>query len=189
MQQYEYSKITSSSIGMNVTLRDLLDSPIQVKTVKVMEVFISKTYEGDYVYNCYSALQISIQGEMVELYNRWPGQIGEVYVQKNDLIGIDSVLYKISGDLRQDLSVEFIQYGATHKRNQNIRINIVKIKQEYIPDISDQDLKIILDPKIILGHKDNVFRVEMNDGKMNDINFLVMKNKYPHLVVQYLEKL
>ncbi|CAD8201356.1 unnamed protein product [Paramecium pentaurelia] len=181
MQTYEYSKISSNSIGMNVTLRDLLDQPIQTKTVKVIEVFIN---EGDYVYNCYSALNISNQGEVLELYNKWPGLIEEVYIKKNDLIGIDSVLYNIKSDFRQDLQVELIQYGITNKRNQNIRINIIKNEQ-----VSEQNDTIPLDPKIILGHKDNVFRVQMNDGKMNDINFLVMKNKYPHLVIQYLEKL
>lgn len=42
---------------------------------------------------------------------------------------------------------------------------------------------IPLDPKMILDHKDNLFKVEMNNGKTNEINFLVMKNQYPHLVI------
>ncbi|CAD8204384.1 unnamed protein product [Paramecium pentaurelia] len=183
MKVYEYQKITSNSIGINITLRDLIDQPIQTKTVKVIEVFIN---EGDYVYNCYIALKILNQGELIELYNRWPGQIDEVYIKENDLIGLDSVIYNIRGDFRQDLQIEYIQYGVINKRNQNFRINIIKNEEEHIPEQGD---KIQLDPKMILGHKDNVFKVVMNDGKMNDINFQVMKNKYPHLVVQYLEKL
>ncbi|CAK67130.1 unnamed protein product (macronuclear) [Paramecium tetraurelia] len=183
MQTCEYSKISSNSTGMNVTLRDLLDQPIHTKTVKVIEVFIN---EGDYVYNCYSALNVQNQGELLELYNRWPGQIEEVYIKQNDLIGIDSVLYNIRSDFRQDLQVELIQYGVSNKRTQNIRINIIKNKEE---QIAEQVENIPLDPKIIIGHKENVFKVEMNDGRVNDINFLVMKNQYPHLVVQYLEKL
>ncbi|CAD8182577.1 unnamed protein product [Paramecium octaurelia] len=183
MQVYEFSKITSNSIGMNITLGDLLDQPIQTKTAKVMEVFIN---EGDYVYNCYIALKISNQGELMELYNRWPGQIDEVFIKENDLIGLDSILYNIKSEFRQDQQVEFIQYGFTHKRNQNIRINIIKSKEDFV---SKQGDTIPLDPKIILGHKENVFIVEMNDGKTDDINILVMKTKYPQLVVQYLEKL
>ncbi|CAD8209227.1 unnamed protein product [Paramecium octaurelia] len=157
----------------------------QLKSLLVQLVYIIQD-EGDYVYNCYSALNVQNQGEFLELYNRWPGQVEEVYIKENDLIGIDSVLYNIRSDFRQDLQVELIQYGVSNKRTQNIRINIIKNKEE---NMVEQLETISLDPKIILGHKDNMFRVEMNDGRMNDINYLVMKNKYPHLVVQYLEKL
>ncbi|CAD8189941.1 unnamed protein product [Paramecium pentaurelia] len=121
----EQITFTSNKKAQDVTLKSLLDIPFRCIVAKIIEVCIKeKESLGSFQY----AMKISAQNKIIEIFNKQPGIVDELYVKANDIITIESVLYTLNYQI-QDIQIIQIQKANPIKKHPKIRINIITKNQ------------------------------------------------------------
>ncbi|CAD8124105.1 unnamed protein product [Paramecium sonneborni] len=121
----EQITFTSNKNGQDVTLKSLIDTPFRFMIAKIIELNIKeKEYVGSFQY----VMKISTQNKIIKIFNKLPGFVEELFVQANDIVTIQSVLYNLTYQ-NQDSRIHDIQLVNPIKKHPKIRINIINNKQ------------------------------------------------------------
>ncbi|CAD8118478.1 unnamed protein product [Paramecium sonneborni] len=121
----EQITFTSNKKSQDVTLKSLLDTPLRCIVAKIIEVRIKeKEHVGSFQY----AMKICAQNKIIEIFNKLPGIVDELFVKADDIITIQSVLYTLTYQ-NQDIQILDIQFAIPIKKHPKIRINIINKKQ------------------------------------------------------------
>ncbi|CAD8191780.1 unnamed protein product [Paramecium octaurelia] len=121
----EQIAFASNKKAQDVTLKSLLDTPLRCIVAKILEVCIKeKESLGPFQY----AMKISAQNKIIEIFNKQPGIVEELYVKPDDIITIESVLYTLTYQI-QDVQIVQISKANPIKKYPKIRINIITQNQ------------------------------------------------------------
>ncbi|CAK64406.1 unnamed protein product (macronuclear) [Paramecium tetraurelia] len=84
-------------------------------------------------------MKISAQNKIIEIFNKQPGIVEELYVKPDDIITIESVLYTLTYQT-QDVQIVQIQKANPIKKYPKIRINIIP-QHQYKESTEKEDPK------------------------------------------------